>query len=77
MNHKLESETMLYRIRLRGHLDQKWADWFTGFDLTCTDGITELTGAVPDQPSLHGLLARIRDLNLLLISLEQLERNNG
>ena len=58
-----------YRLRVAGHLDQHWSSWFG--DLTLThedDGTTCLTGAVTDQAQLHGLLTKIRDLGVTLIS---------
>ncbi|MBN1537196.1 MAG: hypothetical protein JW908_10730 [Anaerolineales bacterium] len=56
-------------IKLRGHLDPHWSDWFTGLELThLEEDETLLCGMLPDQSALHGLLERIRDLNLSLIS---------
>ena len=60
-----------YRLRVNGHLDQHWSSWFG--DLTLTheeDGTSCLTGAVADQAQLHGLLTKIRDLGVTLISVE-------
>ena len=56
-------------IRIAGHLDPKWAEWFEGFDLTYTEnGETSLTGYVADQAALYGLIAKLRDLGVVLIS---------
>lgn len=61
-----------YEIKIKGHLDQRWAEWFAGLKLTHLEGDeTLLSGPLPDQASLHGLLERIRDLNLTLISVNR------
>ena len=58
-----------YEIKIKGHLDKSWSDWFAGLELTHLEGDeTLLSGLLPDQAALHGLLERIRDLNLKLIS---------
>jgi hypothetical protein len=58
-----------YEVRVRGHLDAGWSDWFSGLALTHLEGNeTLLSGPLADQAALHGLLERIRDLNLALIS---------
>jgi hypothetical protein len=58
-----------YQIKIKGHLDQHWSEWFAGLKLTHLEGDeTLLSGLLPDQAALHGLLERIRDLNLTLIS---------
>jgi hypothetical protein len=62
-----------YRIRLKGHLDQKWSDGFEQMVVSTNGADTILTGSVADQAALHGLLIRIRDLNLTLLSIECLE----
>ncbi len=59
----------IYKIRIKGQLDSQWTDWFEGLTITLDDnGDTLLTGAVIDQAALHGLLKRVRDLGLPLIS---------
>ena len=58
-----------YQIRVKGHLDHKWTDRFRGMEITLEDnGETLLTGPVVDQAALHGLLKKVRDLGLPLIS---------
>jgi len=58
-----------YEVKIKGHLDQRWSEWFAGMELTYLEGDeTLLSGPLPDQAALHGLLERIRDLNLKLIS---------
>ena len=58
-----------YEIKIKGHLEPHWSDWFGGLKVTNLEGgETLLSGPLPDQPALHGLLERIRDLNLTLIS---------
>ena len=63
-----------YEIRLKGHLDPSWADWFDGLVFSHgSDGTTILSGEVVDQAALHGLLKRIRDLGMPLISVSPIE----
>jgi hypothetical protein len=66
------SKYSIYRIRLEGHLDPSWSEWLDGMTITTEEnGETLLTGVVVDQAALHGLLERIRDLNLILISINR------
>ena len=61
--------TKYYEIKIQGHLDPGWSAWFAGQKLThLEDDATLISGELPDQAALHGLLERIRDLNLTLIS---------
>jgi hypothetical protein len=62
-----------YEIRVKGHLGSRWAAWFDGLSLTTdADGTTVIRGAVVDQAALHGLLQRLRDLGIPLLSLNEL-----
>ncbi len=64
----------VYRITIKGHLDREWSDWFDGLTITMVDnGETILTGPVVDQIALHGVLIKIRDLGLPLLSLTRTE----
>lgn len=60
-----------YQIRVKGSLDQSWSDWFGSLTITQQDGETLLAGQVIDQAALHGILAKINDLGLTLISVER------
>jgi hypothetical protein len=62
-----------YQIRVQGELDEDWVDWFSNMTITAEGGITTMTGTVADQPALHGLLIRIRDLGLPLLSVRRVE----
>jgi hypothetical protein len=64
----------LYRLGVQGHLSGHWSDWFDGFTITAEpDGTTTLVGTVADQPALYGLIARLRDLGLTLLSVQRLD----
>lgn len=64
-----------YEITVEGQLDHsRWSRWFDGMDVAPTeDGNTTLSGQLPDQAALHGVLARIRDLGIILISVQRME----
>ena len=74
MTHDLDqtsgsSRPVVYQIRIKGHLGRKWASWFEGMTVTLEDNdSTVLIGEVVDQAALHGLLKRVRDLGMPLIS---------
>ena len=68
------SQPVVYQIRLKGHLGSQWTDWFEGLTITLEeDGNTLLTGPVVDQAALHGLLKKVRDLGMPLVSVCPLE----
>jgi hypothetical protein len=64
-----EPEMQRVEIRVEGHIDETWSEWFEGFTLTFTEqNETVMTGEVPDQAALYGIIAKLRDLGLSLIS---------
>lgn len=66
----------LYKIRIKGHLDSQWKDWFEGLTISLEEnGETVLTGSVVDQAALHSLLKKVRDLGIPLISVNPVETN--
>jgi hypothetical protein len=72
------SQPVVYQIRLKGHLGSQWTDWFEGLTITLEDdGDTLLTGPVVDQAALHGLLKKVRDLGLPLVSVSPVEHGQA
>ena len=68
----------VYRVQVRGHLDDRWSDWLGGLDLLRQDdGTTVLVGPVVDQAALHGVLARVRDLGLPLLAVDRVAEPHG
>jgi hypothetical protein len=73
-DHRKFNTSAVYHIRVKGSLDETWADWFDGFSITPQPGgETALTGPVRDQAALHGLLSKIRDLGLPLLLVKRIE----
>jgi hypothetical protein len=67
-----KSQPMVYQIRIKGHLGRQWTDWFEGLTITLEeDGDTLLTGPVIDQSALYGLLKKVRDLGMPLLSVNR------
>jgi len=79
MSNELDQKTdpgkpMVYQIRIEGHLGRQWTDWFGGLTITLeADGDTLLTGPVIDQAALYGLLKKVRDLGMPLLSVQRVE----
>ena len=68
----------VYQIRVKGHLGHEWTDWFEGLTITLEDnGDTLLTGPVIDQAALHGLLKKVRDLGMPLVSVRPVEHGQA
>ncbi len=68
------SNAKVYEIRLKGHLDARWAEWFDGLTITLEEnGSTLLSGPLADQAALHGILKKVRDLGLTLLSVNSVE----
>ena len=75
LNSKTDSgQSMVYQIKVKGHLGHQWTDWFEGLTITLEeDGDTLLTGPVVDQAALHGLLKKVRDLGMPLLSVNRVK----
>ena len=70
------NSTKIYKIKIKGRLENHWTDWFDGLAFTYEDdGTTTIQGPLPDQAALHSILLKIRDLNLSLISVTELGSN--
>ena len=70
----MPAQTMVYQIRIKGHLSPQWTDWFEGLTITLgEDGNTLLTGTVIDQAALYGWLKKVRDLGMPLLSINSVE----
>jgi hypothetical protein len=75
---KPPSHIQFYEIRLKGHLDAQWVTWFDGLNITLEeDGNTLLSGPVADQAALHGLLRKVRDLGMPLVSVVPVQSNRS
>ena len=79
MSNEINSESekaqpLVYQIRIKGHLGRQWTDWFGGLTITLEDnGEMLLTGPVVDQAALHGVLRKVRDLSMPLLSVSRVE----
>jgi len=75
---KMIDHTIIYQIRIRGHLDRRWSEWFDGMTISPEeDGTTLITGPVIDDAALYGLLKKVRDSGMQLLSVNQLGENTA
>lgn len=78
MSNNQKEEAIIYQIRIEGQLGQQWIDWFDGLSINPGDnGTTLLTGPVIDQSALHGLLKKVRDLGMPLVSVNRMETDGS
>ncbi|HKU72793.1 MAG TPA: hypothetical protein VJR02_02645 [Pyrinomonadaceae bacterium] len=70
MTREKELDKTFYEIQVKGYLDARWNELFEGMNIAWQDNITTISGMVADQAALHGLLARVRDYGLVLISIK-------
>src|SRR3954449_2245945 len=76
MSTSKDRDSERYEVRVKGHLDPRWAAWFDGMTLTNeSEGTTDIHGPVVDQAALHGLLQKLQDVGLTLVSVTQIERD--
>ena len=73
MNNDQDAQPVVYQIKVQGKLDESWSSWFNSMAITFEGDTTTLTGAVIDQAALRGILSKLWDLNLALISVNQIE----
>ena len=73
-NKSTPSQPNIYQIRIKGHLGDQWSDWFEGLTITLEEGgETLITGALADEAALHGLLKKVRDLGMPLLSVNRVQ----
>ena len=73
MTNDQDAQRMVYQIKVQGRLDESWSGWFSSMAIALEGDTTTLTGAVVDQAALRGILSRLWDLNLALISVNPIE----
>ncbi len=77
----MSAERDSYEIRLKGHLDERWVSWFEGFTIAhgFQNGapVTKLSGSIADQAALHGLLIKLRDIGITILSINLVEPEKG
>lgn len=73
MDPRHEAQQAVYQVMVEGQLDTSWSGWFSGMTVSFQDGVSTMTGPITDQAALRGLLSKIWDLNLTLISVVRVE----
>jgi hypothetical protein len=74
---RFSDQARLVEIRIQGQLDESWPDWLEGMEVTVDDHLTTLRGVIPDQAALRGILSKIWDVNLFLISVNTIEKGSS
>ena len=69
-HHQMSNQARMVEIRIQGELDESWSDWLEGMEITVDDQMTTLRGVIRDQAALRGILSKIWDVNLSLISIK-------
>ena len=75
-DHNEKINLPIYEICLKGELSQAWTNWFAGFNISCESGFTLLTGPITDQSTMNGLLRKILDLELPILSINPIDKND-
>lgn len=75
-SHQEPDRLVIYQIKMQGRLDESWSGWFSGMALMLDGNTTTLTGAVTDQSALRGIMTKLWDLNLVLVSVNRVEDTN-
>jgi len=70
---QMSDQARLYEVKIQGQLDEVWSDWFEGIEITNGEKMTTLSGRITDQAALRGILSKIWDLNLIVISVDSFE----
>jgi hypothetical protein len=75
-DHHEKKNSQIYEICLKGELSPAWANWFAGFNISCNSGFTRLIGPITDQAAMNGLLRKILDLELPILSINTIHKND-
>jgi hypothetical protein len=74
-DHSEKNGSPIYQICMKGELSPAWTNWFAGFNISCDSGFTRITGPIPDQSAMNGLLRKILDLELAILFINTIHKN--